>query len=56
VEEQISNLGGAVEEGVLAAWDEEIKRRVTDFDSGRAKTVPWTEVRQRNLVKVPRAH
>jgi putative addiction module component (TIGR02574 family) len=52
----ISNLGGKVEEGVLAAWDEEIKRRVADLDSGRTKTVPWTEVRERNLVKLPRAH
>ena len=52
----ISNLGGKVEEGVLAAWDEEIKRRVADLDSGRAKAVPWTEVRQRNLAKLPRAN
>jgi putative addiction module component (TIGR02574 family) len=52
----ISNLGGKVEEGVLTAWDDEIKKRITDLDSGKAKTVPWTEVRQRNLAKLPRAH
>jgi putative addiction module component (TIGR02574 family) len=52
----ISNLGGKVDETVLAAWDDEIKRRVADLDSGRANTVPWTEVRQRNLAKLPRAH
>ena len=52
----ISNLGGKVDEGVLAAWDEEIKKRIADLDSGRAKTIPWTEVRQRNLAKLPRAH
>jgi putative addiction module component (TIGR02574 family) len=52
----ISNLGGKVDETVLAAWDDEIKRRVAELDSDRAKTVPWTEVRQRNLVKLPRAH
>ena len=52
----ISNLGGKVEEGVLAAWDDEIKRRVAELDSGKAKTVPWTEVRHRNLEKLPRAH
>jgi putative addiction module component (TIGR02574 family) len=51
----ISSLGGKVDEGVLAAWDEEIKRRIADLDSGRAKTIPWTEVRQRNLAKLPRA-
>ncbi len=52
----ISNLGGKVDEGVLAAWDEEIKKRIADLDSGNAKTIPWTEVRQRNLAKLPRAH
>ncbi len=52
----ISNLGGKVDEGVLAAWDEEIRKRIADLDSGRAKTIPWTEVRQRNLAKLPRAH
>jgi putative addiction module component (TIGR02574 family) len=52
----ISSLGGKVDEGVLAAWDEEIKKRIADLDSGRAKTIPWTEVRERNLAKLPRAH
>jgi hypothetical protein len=33
----ISNLGGKVDEGVLAAWDEEIRKRIADLDSGRAK-------------------
>jgi putative addiction module component (TIGR02574 family) len=55
-ESLISNLGGKVDESVLAAWDEEIKRRIADLDSGKAKTVPWSEVRQRNLAKLPRAH
>ena len=52
----ISNLGGKVDEEVLAAWDEEIKRRIADLDSGRSNTVPWVEVRRRNLAKLPRAH
>lgn len=52
----VSNLGGKVDEGVLAAWDEEIRKRIADLDSGKAKTIPWTEVRQRNLAKLPRAH
>ena len=52
----ISNLGGKVDEGVLASWDEEIRKRIADLDSGRAKTIPWTEVRQRNLAKLPRVH
>ena len=52
----ISSLGDKVEEGVLAAWDEEIKKRIAELNSGEAKTVPWSEVRQRNLDKLPRAH
>ncbi|HEY8671954.1 MAG TPA: addiction module protein [Terriglobales bacterium] len=47
----ISNLGGKVDEGVQAAWDAEIGKRIADLDSGRAKTIPWTEVRKRNLAK-----
>jgi putative addiction module component (TIGR02574 family) len=49
----ISNLGGKVDEAALAAWDDEIKKRVAELDSGGAKTVPWTEVRRRNLAKLP---
>jgi putative addiction module component (TIGR02574 family) len=51
----ISSLGGKVDEGVLAAWDDEIKKRIADLDSGKAETVPWAEVRDRNLAKLPRA-
>ena len=42
------------EEGVEAAWDDEIKRRVDDIRSGRVKTIPGEQVlarlkaRQRN--------
>ncbi len=32
------------EEGVQAAWDEEIKRRVDDIRSGRVKTIPGEQV------------
>ena len=52
----ISSLGGKVEEGVVAAWDDEIKKRIADLDSEKAKTVPWAEVRNRNLATLPRAH
>jgi putative addiction module component (TIGR02574 family) len=52
----ISNLGGKVDEGVQAAWDAEIAKRIAELDSGRAKTVPWAEVRKRNLAKLPDAH
>ncbi len=52
----ISNLGGKVDEGVTAAWEAEIARRIAELDSGNAKTTPWEEVRNRNLAKIPRAH
>lgn len=52
----ISNLGGKVDEGVHAAWEEEIGRRVAELDAGTAKTVGWEEVRRRNLAKLPHAH
>jgi putative addiction module component (TIGR02574 family) len=32
------------DEGVEAAWDEEIKRRVEDIRSGRVKTIPGEQV------------
>ena len=35
---------GVADEGVEAAWDEEIKRRVEDIRSGRVKTIPGEQV------------
>jgi putative addiction module component (TIGR02574 family) len=35
---------GPVEEGVEAAWDQEIKRRVDDIRAGRVKTIPGEQV------------
>jgi putative addiction module component (TIGR02574 family) len=52
----ISNLGGKVDEGVAAAWDAEIAKRIEELDSGKVKTVPWEQVRKRNLAKLPLAH
>ena len=52
----ISSLGGKVEEGVTAAWDAEIARRIEELDSGKVKTIPWEAVRKRNRAKLPRAH
>ncbi len=51
----ISNLGGKVDEGVQAAWEAEIGKRIAELDSGTAKTIPWSEVRRRNLAKLPHA-
>jgi putative addiction module component (TIGR02574 family) len=52
----ISNLGGKVDKGVQAAWEEEIAKRIAELDSGQVKTIPWEEVRKRNLAKLRRAH
>lgn len=35
------------EEGVEAAWGEEIKRRVDDVRSGRAEMVPMERIKER---------
>jgi hypothetical protein len=51
----ISNLGGRVDEGLQAAWEAEIGKRVAELDSGKAKTTSWPEVRRRNLAKLPNA-
>jgi putative addiction module component (TIGR02574 family) len=48
----ISNLGGKVDEGVTAAWDAEIAKRIQELDSGRVNTVPWEQMRKRNLAKI----
>lgn len=52
----ISSLEGRVDEAVLAAWDREIQGRIEELDSGQAKTVPWAQVRRRNLAKLRRAY
>jgi putative addiction module component (TIGR02574 family) len=37
------------------AWKAEIQRRIEDIDSGRVKTIPWEEVRDRLRERI-RAH
>jgi putative addiction module component (TIGR02574 family) len=51
----ISNLGGKVDEGLQAAWEAEIGKRVAELDSGEANTTSWADVRKRNLAKLPHA-
>ena len=45
----LESLDSAPEDpaAVEASWNEEIARRIEDLDSGKAKTVPWEEVRHR---------
>jgi putative addiction module component (TIGR02574 family) len=35
------------DEGVEAAWNEDIKRRIEEIDSGKVKMIPYEEVRRR---------
>jgi putative addiction module component (TIGR02574 family) len=41
----IESLHAPAPEGVEAAWEEVIERRVREFEAGTAKTLPWSEVR-----------
>jgi putative addiction module component (TIGR02574 family) len=43
------------DEGVEAAWDEEIKRRVDDVRSGRVKTIPGEQVLREMAEEFPDA-
>jgi putative addiction module component (TIGR02574 family) len=44
---------GPAEEGVEQAWDEEIKRRVSDIRSGKAKMIPGEQVLQELAQEFP---
>ena len=41
----LESLDGVPDEGVEAAWAEEIERRIRQIDAGEVKTIPWQEVR-----------
>jgi len=41
----LETIDGQPDEGVEAAWAEEIERRVRQIENGEVKTVPWEEVR-----------
>jgi putative addiction module component (TIGR02574 family) len=43
----IDSLDATVDEGAEAAWQEEIARRLNDIETGKVKTIPWDEVRQK---------
>jgi putative addiction module component (TIGR02574 family) len=38
---------GPTDEGVEQAWAEEVKRRISDIQSGKTKMIPCEEVRRR---------
>jgi len=42
----LDTLDETVDENVEASWEAEIASRIEQLDTGRAKTIPWTEVRR----------
>ncbi len=40
------------DKGVGQAWEEEIKRRVADVDSGKVQLIPYEEVRRRLIARL----
>ena len=45
--ELIDSLDSEVDADAEIAWAAEIRARVNDIESGRAKLVPWSEARRR---------
>jgi putative addiction module component (TIGR02574 family) len=45
--ELIDSLDVEVDPDAEAAWASEIRDRVSEIESGRARTVPWSEARRR---------
>jgi putative addiction module component (TIGR02574 family) len=45
--ELLDSLDSEVDVDAEAAWAVEIRARIGEIESGRAKTVPWSEARRR---------
>jgi putative addiction module component (TIGR02574 family) len=50
----LESLDATTDADVEAAWQQEIARRLEELDQGRAKTIPWTEVRGHLSAKLPK--
>jgi putative addiction module component (TIGR02574 family) len=48
----IDSLEDVDEASAQNAWNHEIARRIEELDSGKAKTIPWDEVRRRVAAKL----
>lgn len=48
----IESLDDIIDEDAEAAWKEEIARRLEDVRSGKVKTTPWNEVRQKGRAQL----
>jgi putative addiction module component (TIGR02574 family) len=42
----LDSLDGPLDEDSEAVWQEEISKRISDLDSGKAKTIPWEDVQK----------
>ena len=51
----LESLDQPADDNVEATWDEEIARRIADFDSGKSKSVPWEEVQARISARLSNA-
>jgi putative addiction module component (TIGR02574 family) len=45
-EELLDSLGPDPFEGDEAVWEEELRRRLEEVNSGKAEMIPWSEVRR----------
>ncbi len=43
----LSSLDATVDQDVDAAWQQEVVRRATEIQSGKAVTISWEEVQQK---------
>ena len=41
----LESIEGEPDEGVEAAWAEEVERRVRQVERGEVRTIPWEDVR-----------
>jgi putative addiction module component (TIGR02574 family) len=48
----LESLDSSTDVDVEHAWEEEIARRISDLDSGRARSVSWEEVQQRIVARL----
>jgi len=51
----LESLEPEAEEGVEEAWEREIARRVREIETGKAKMIPWSEVRRKMIAIERRA-
>ena len=42
----LDSLDGEIDEGVEAAWSDEIAKRIRELDAGTVTAVPWPEARR----------